>query len=132
MASLNTVYHWRETNEEFARQYVKAREFHADTLADRIRENADGAEGCTTEQILARRLMFDTYRYLASKYFPRVYGEKMLHTGGDGEGPVAVKLSLDYSRLTGAQMVQLRALIELATPRAMIEAEAADDDDAGT
>ncbi len=92
MPSLNTVYRWRQDNEAFARQYAIAREFHAETLADKIRETIDGAEGCTMEEIQARRLKFDGYRYLAARYFPRMFGDKLIHTGGDGEGPVAVKL----------------------------------------
>jgi terminase small subunit-like protein len=133
MPSLNTVYRWREQNEAFAGQFAVARGFHADTLADKIRETIDGAEGGTIEQIQARRLKFDGYRYLASKYFPRVYGDKMLHTGGDGEGPVAVKLSPDYSRLEPHEMLELKRLVEKAErPRAneplMIEGAAEDDD----
>ena len=51
------------------------------------------------------------------------------------EGPIAVKLSLDYSLLEPNEMVQLRALIEKAMPRQteesellMIEGEAAADE----
>ena len=35
---------------------------------------------------------------------------------GEIDGPVAVKLSLDYSRLAPHEMTQLLALIEKATP----------------
>jgi hypothetical protein len=111
MPSLNTVYHWRQDNQAFSRRYAIAREFHAETLADKIRETVDGAEGCTLEEIQARRLKFDGYRYLAGRYFPRMFGDKLIHTGGDGEGPVAVKLSLDYTLLEPREMVEFRRML---------------------
>jgi hypothetical protein len=40
---------------------------------------------------------------------------------GEFEGPIAVKLSLDYSRLEPHEMTQLLALIEKAQPRAPAE-----------
>ncbi len=133
MPSLNTVYRWRQDNQVFARQYAIAREFHAETLADKIRENADGAEGCTMEQIKARQLKFDSYRYLAARYFPRMFGEKLIHTGSDGEGPVAVKLSLDYTLLEPREMVEFRRMLAKMErpdgPPLMIEDGAAEDED---
>ncbi len=35
----------------------------------------------------------------------------MLHTGADGEGPVAVKLSLDYTLLEPAEMLEFRRML---------------------
>ena len=62
-------------------------------------------------------------------------GDKMLHTGADGEGPVAVKLALDYSRLAPHEMVEFRRMLakmELddtaTTP--LIEGDAEDDGEA--
>jgi hypothetical protein len=133
--SVSTLYRWREHNEVFARQYALAREFHAETLADKIRETIDGADGCTMEEIQVRRLKFDGYRYLAGKYFPRMFGDKLLHTGGDGEGPVAVKLTHNWALLTMQKQAQLIALIEEVealerkADGKVIEVEAEDDDD---
>jgi Phage integrase, N-terminal SAM-like domain len=123
-------------NEAFARQYAMAREFHADTLADKIRETIDGTDDCTVEQIQARRLKFDGYRYLASKYFPRMYADKQLHVGGDGEGPIAMKLSLDWSVLDPPEMVEISRMIRKMEQAAaakrgtpLIEGEAEDEAD---
>jgi len=133
MPSLNTVYRWRQNNEAFARQYAIAREFHAETLADKIRETIDGADGRTLEEIQARRLKFDGYRYLAARYFPRMFGDKLIHTGGDGEGPVAVKLSLDYSLLEPHEMMEFRRMLAKMEGKAddtllMIDGDAEDED----
>jgi hypothetical protein len=47
-----------------------------------------------------------------SKSFPIKALKK--HTGADGEGPVAVKLSLDYSRLEPHELLELKQLVEKA------------------
>jgi hypothetical protein len=47
----------------------------------------------------------------------QVYGDKMLHTGADGDSPVSVKLALDYSLLNPAELLQLKRLIEKAQPK---------------
>jgi hypothetical protein len=75
----------------------------------------DGKKIPDYENVQRARLRVDTRKWMAGKLLPKVYGDKMLHTGADGEGPVQVKLALDYSRYTPEQLVQLR------------EARAADD-----
>ncbi len=74
----------------------------------------------------------DSRKWVTSKLKPRKYGDKLLHTGGDGEGPVAVKLALDYSLLAPAELLQLKNLILKATPKPaaeplQIEGEVAED-----
>ena len=65
----------------------------------------------------------DARKWIAGKLKPKKYGDKLLHSGGDGEGPVAVKLALDYSLLTPHEMVQMLALIEKAMPKGIEASE---------
>ena len=74
-------------------QYARALQAHA--LAEETWEIVDEARDGTTEEIQAARLRFDQRRWMAGKLLPKVYGDKLLHTGADGEGPVEVKLALD-------------------------------------
>jgi hypothetical protein len=61
-----------------------------------------------------------------------------LHTGGDGEGPIQVKLEMDYSEFEPHEMLELRRLWGKAMetpkrkrqgPALLIEAEPEDTDD---
>jgi hypothetical protein len=67
-------------------------------------------------------------RWRASKLHD-AYSDKLQHSG---TVEVAVPLSLDYSRYTPAQLLQLKALIDIGLPRdtPLIEGAAEDDDDA--
>jgi hypothetical protein len=52
---------------------------------------------------------------------PKTHGDKLLHTGADGESAVAVKLALDYTLLNTEELLQLQRLITKATPKAAVE-----------
>jgi hypothetical protein len=68
------------------------------------------------------------------KKLPAVFGDKVLHTGGDGDGPVAIKLSLDYGRLSPHEMVEFRRMLakmERQDTPLMIEDGAAEEEDDG-
>ena len=57
----------------------------------------------------------------------------MLHTGADGEGPVAVKLSLDYTLLEPHEMMEFRRMLAKMEGKAddtllMIDGDAEDED----
>ncbi len=42
------------------------------------------------EHINRSRLRVDTRKWLLAKALPKIYGDKVQHTGSDGEGPVVV------------------------------------------
>lgn len=131
MPHRNTVFRWIEANPEFRSQYARAKELQAHAIADETWEIVDGVKDGSIEQIQAARLRYEQRRWMAGKLLPKVYGEKLLHTGPDGEGPISVRLSVDYSLLSPDEMVQLRALLAKATPRKleapMIEGDATED-----
>jgi Bacteriophage Sf6, terminase small subunit-like len=94
--------------------------------------DVDGNRVVDHDHINRARLRVDSRKWVTSKLKPRKYGDKLLHTGGDGEGPVAVKLALDYSLLAPAELLQLKNLILKATPKPaaeplQIEGEVAED-----
>ena len=119
------IYLRMSRDEAFASAIARARAFQQHSEVDKTVDLADTA---TAENWGAVQVQIRARQWRAAKLLPKVYGDKMLHTGADGEGPIAVKLSLDYSRLEPHELVQLRALIEKATPRAeaplMLEAQA--------
>lgn len=128
MPDWRTVFRWLEINETFRQQYARARELQAhafvdesleisdDTAADFVR-GEDGDERVDHEHIQRSRLRVDTRKWVAGKLLPKVYGDKLLHTGADGEGPIEHKLALDYSLLAAEDLVALRRIIAAATRR---------------
>lgn len=102
MPDPTTVYRWLEKNEEFRKQYARARELQAETMADEIlviantpvlgvktKTNDDGVETIEGDMIDHRRLQVDARKWLASKLAPKKYGElvKNEHSGPNG-GPI--------------------------------------------
>jgi hypothetical protein len=135
MPHRGTIYRWAEDNLKFRDMLSRARVLQAHAAAEkgvRIAINA------TVENARAAEVQFAGYKWFASKVLPQTYGDKMLHTGADGEGPIAVKLALDYSLLTLQEQTQMLALIEKATPRKLeaiaapeIEGEAEEENEHG-
>ena len=130
MPSRSTLCGWPDQFPDFGPKLAYAQRMQAHAIAEK---GVTMASEATPETANAVRVKFEAYKWFAGKKLPSVFGDKVLHTGGDGEGPVGVKLSLDYSLLTPQQLVQLRDLITAATPRAeaplMIEGEAEGGDD---
>lgn len=99
--SKSTVLKWifKDNNKEFSDQYDKAREIQAQLLADEIVEIADTPKlGVITEtdkdgvvvktkqedMLGHRRLQVDSRKWYLSKVLPKVYGDKVEHSGPGG------------------------------------------------
>ena len=104
---MSTVFKWLSENEDFAKQYARAREVQADALFDEIldiaddgsndwmeKRNADGKNIGWQENGEALRrsqLRIDARKWMAGKLRPKKYGEKLALTDGEG-GPVKVEV----------------------------------------
>lgn len=74
----------RQTIMMWARQpewrgvYQAAREQLGEWQAERLMEMVDEADSCTDHvQVQALRLKVDTYKWIAGRHFPRVYGDRV-------------------------------------------------------
>ncbi len=112
--AMSTIYRWQDEKPEFKEAFSRARQVSAHVMAEAAVRDAKGA---TPEDAHAQRVKYDAGKWMASKLNPRVYGDKILHTGGDGEGPIVHKLSLDYTLLDAQQLVALRQILTAAQPR---------------
>ncbi len=114
MPDKSTVLRWLGNDEsaEFRDQYAYAREMQADGLFDEALEIADdvsvdwtedkdGKKVFDHEHVQRSRLRVDTRKWAAGKLAPKVYGDKMQHTG-DGGGPIRVRP--DLSKLTDEEL----------------------------
>ena len=101
-----TVLRWLadEAKTGFRDQYAHARDMQADALFDEALEIADDASGDWStdkdgkkvldhENIQRSRLRVDTRKWAAGKLAPKVYGDKIQHTG-EGGGPIRTEVDL--------------------------------------
>lgn len=98
MPGLTAVYAWLLRHEDFAKQYARAREDQADTLADEIVAiaddgrndtyiDADGNKRTDNDVIQRSKLRVDARKWVAAKLKPRKYGERVM---GDPDNPIRV------------------------------------------
>jgi hypothetical protein len=97
-----TIFRWLDADAAFRERYARAREAQAHVLADEMIEIADtpqvgqivttkadgSVETRSGDMLEHRRLRIEARKWLMGKLRPKVYGDKQLHTGSDGEGPV--------------------------------------------
>ncbi len=91
MPSMATVFAWMRKEEEFLKQYARAKEESADALSDEILDIADDGSndwmeihkgGYTStvvdqEAVQRSKLRVDTRKWIASKLKPKKYGDKV-------------------------------------------------------
>tara|TARA_R110000822_G_scaffold170213_1_gene310130 strand:- start:22753 stop:23142 length:390 start_codon:yes stop_codon:yes gene_type:complete len=87
MPAHQTVLRWTKDVEGFSDQYARARETGYALMADQLTEIADN-DGDPARD----RLRVDTRKWLLSKALPKVYGDKLQHTGEGGTGPIAMAI----------------------------------------
>ena len=80
------MYRWLDANEDFQKQYTRARERQADSFVDLLPDIADDATNDSftddngnvrfdAEAVARSKLRIETRKWLAMKYRPRTYGE---------------------------------------------------------
>jgi hypothetical protein len=115
MPATSTVFKWLVQQPTFAEQYTRAREAQADTLFDEILDIADDGANDWMEkpgrgeesrgwqengEALRRSVLrVDARKWMAGKLRPKKYGEKLQHTGADGESPVQVIIDSADARI---------------------------------
>lgn len=112
MPGERTIYSWLATKPEFQQNYARVTEIRAHLYAER--QLLVSLEAYDKDSAAASRVKAEAYRWMSARMLPRVYGDKMLHTGADGEGPIQHKLALDYGRFNPQQKAQFLALLEIA------------------
>jgi hypothetical protein len=93
--------------DSFLQKYTRARDLQQQLLADQILPIADKDRICEKrtikpdgseervilDQVERSKLQIETRKWLLSKLNPKKYGDKQLHTGADGEGPIEVSIA---------------------------------------
>lgn len=97
MPNRRTVLRWMESNDAFASKCARARALQADLMDNLILETA---ENCTPETANADRVKISAYQWRAAKLQPKVYGDKVQHTGAD-DAPLFPVINVNFSRQDG-------------------------------
>lgn len=106
-----TFWKWMENDPELGQRYARAKESQLEVLADQLVDLADTDRVCEKvtikadgsrevvilDQVERTKVQIDTRKWLLAKLNPKKYGDKQLHTGADGEGPVVLKTILVQS-----------------------------------
>lgn len=105
MPSQGRVYQWLADNEDFQKQYARARELQADAIFDECIDIADDASNdfdrdtdgsvkVDHDAINRARLKIDTRKWMAGKLRPKKYGDKLeVDQKLDVSDPLAALLS---------------------------------------
>lgn len=78
--TLAEFYAWLRESEEFRRQYEIARECKGDTLVEEALSLADEC-AADRDEIAKVTLQVNTRKWIASKFYPKRYGERIEHSG---------------------------------------------------
>jgi len=86
MPSVATLFMWIRIYDDFEKQYARAKEMQAETLAEQILEISDDSSGDNLiteggvienrEFVNRSRLRVDSRKWLASKLLPKKYGDR--------------------------------------------------------
>jgi hypothetical protein len=106
-----TLWTWLDSDEQFVKQYARAKEEGHDFLAEQILEIADASEndirtredGSTyidNEAVQRSRLRVDARKWYLSKLAPKKYGEKVTTElqGGDPDKPITHSIAVTFIR----------------------------------
>lgn len=86
--AVRTFHAWIARDEKLRQRYASAKQEQAQMLVDEIVSISDERSGDTLTKVNRDRLRVDTRKWLASKLFPKMYGDKV-ELGGELD--VAVK-----------------------------------------
>lgn len=89
----DTVMGWLEQQSRFAQDYARARVRQIDHFADDILMIAK-----TEKDPNRAKLMVDTRKWLMARLNAKKYGDKLQHTGADGDGPVVIRVQDEWAR----------------------------------
>jgi hypothetical protein len=134
MPSTATVKRWAvEDINGFGARYARAREMQVEYYADDIIDISDSVRDATDNAtVQAAKLAADNRKWLASKLYPRKFGDRLEMTGANGAALIPERAA-DPDRI--AQAIMLMAAAPGARPKpALIEhrADDADDDNPAT
>lgn len=120
MPGESTVRSWASLDiDGFAARYARAREIGYHAMAEQIIEISDdsSADFASTENgvrfdsehVQRAKLRVDSRKWLLAKMLPKVYGDKIAHTGPNGEDPLNVLLQIVSESPNSSPMARLRA-----------------------
>lgn len=88
MPNASTIHAWVLDNDEFSKQYTRAKEIGAEVEADVIEDIAE-----TMEDLNRAKLIIDTKKWNMSKKFPKRFGDKLdLDPNNKGHQPLLVQI----------------------------------------
>lgn len=110
--SQKTLWSWLARDEEFGKQYARAKEIGLDYMAEEMLEIADDGSNdwmdendpdnpgysLRGEHVQRSRLRVDARKWYLSKLAPKKYGDKVIneHQGGDPNNPIQQNIIVSF------------------------------------
>lgn len=93
----DTMYFWRRSHPDFKEALKEARLIAAEAFANKAVQAAEDAANVGKDGIPACKLQVDTYKWMAEKMDPEVYGNRT-KVVGDVDQPVAIMINTGIVR----------------------------------
>jgi hypothetical protein len=129
MPTRTTVLTWVTTDPDFKRLYDRARQAMGDALAEQILDIADDSsmDLSDPQSVNRAKLKVDSRKWLASKLFPRQFGDVMRNElSGPAGGPIPV---MQIEDSTPAIRALLQQALDASVEPKLIEGAAAEESD---
>lgn len=97
LPNAETIYFWKKLHPDFAKALEEAREFAAEKFAHKALEIAESAATLHKDAVPAAKLQVDTFKWMAEKMNPDLYGSRTKVTG-DKDNPVAIVINTGIQR----------------------------------
>lgn len=132
-----TVERWKDEDEAFKAAYARAREIGGSVIADRMRDEARAPLSTTdaklvNAEVMHRRLILDTDKWLLARWFPTQYGERVSIAGTEG-APLVQISNQDAAREVAMLLATAAARKVIAdreiVAKALIEEDTGNGDD---
>ena len=94
---VETIYFWKRNHPDFALAIKEARECAAEAYASKAVNVAENLEGATKDEVAVARLQVDTYKWVAEKMNPDIYGNRT-KVSGDSEQPLTIIVDTGIKR----------------------------------
>jgi hypothetical protein len=97
LPDVETLYSWKRHHPDFDVAMKEAREFAAESYAHKAISIADHANTLEKEQVPAAKLQVDTYKWMAEKMNPDLYGNRT-KIAGDADQPLTIIVDTGIKR----------------------------------
>ncbi len=97
LPDIETIYYWKRHHPDFDVAIKEARQYAAEAFANKAINIANNLDGASKDEVQVAKLQIDTYKWVAEKMNPDLYGNKT-KIAGDNEQPLTIIVDTGIKR----------------------------------